>query len=102
MWYIAFPPDLPLFVATVRELRILLDRACRFRCLRLVRREQSSGRRFLAHEGGATAIEHALLACIVALVIVFAAARGLSPATVFERIVDMVERSSNEDSGRQD
>ena len=43
-------------------------------------------RRFCANEGGASVIQHGLLACVFALVIVYAAARGVSPTTIYERV----------------
>jgi Flp pilus assembly pilin Flp len=44
-----------------------------------VGRDRFSISRFFKDEAGAGAIEYGLLACIVALVVVFAAAKGVSP-----------------------
>lgn len=45
------------------------------------------GRRgFWSNESGATVIEHGILSCVVALVIVAAVASGLSPRAMLERI----------------
>jgi len=44
-----------------------------------VGRDRFSIGRFLKDEAGAGVIEYGLLACIVALVVVFAAAKGVSP-----------------------
>ena len=44
-----------------------------------VGRDRFSICRFLKDEAGAGVIEYGLLACIVALVVVFAAAKGVSP-----------------------
>ena len=49
----------------------------------------ASIRRFCANEGGASVIEHGLLACVFALVIVYAAARGVTPTAIYERVAQM-------------
>jgi Flp pilus assembly pilin Flp len=54
-----------------------------------VGRERFFVRRFLRDESGASSIEHALLACIFALVVVYAVASGVSPAAVYEKVAAM-------------
>jgi Flp pilus assembly pilin Flp len=61
-----------------------------------VGRDRISAGRFFRDESGATSIEHALLACIFALVIVYAVATGLSPAAVYGRIASMTGFLSDE------
>jgi Flp pilus assembly pilin Flp len=54
-----------------------------------VERDRISASNFFRNESGATSIEHALLACVFALVIVYAVATGLSPVTIYGRIASM-------------
>jgi Flp pilus assembly pilin Flp len=51
-----------------------------------VGRDRLSAGRLFRNESGATSIEHGLLACIFALVIVYAVASGFSPKTIYGRI----------------
>jgi hypothetical protein len=41
---------------------------------------------FFSDEGGATVIEHAIVTCVLALVVVYAVGSGLSPAEMLCRI----------------
>jgi Flp pilus assembly pilin Flp len=61
-----------------------------------VGRDRFSASHFLRDESGASSIEHALLACIFALVIVYAVASGLSPATIYGRVASMTGFMSGE------
>jgi Flp pilus assembly pilin Flp len=51
-----------------------------------VGRDRFSAGCFGRDESGASSIEHGLLACIFALVIVYAVAIGFTPGTVYDRI----------------
>jgi Flp pilus assembly pilin Flp len=51
-----------------------------------VGRDRFSAGRFGRDESGASSIEHGLLACIFALVIVYAVAIGFTPGAVYDRI----------------
>ena len=52
--------------------------------------------RFCGDHSGASAVEHALLACVVALVIVFAVAKEFSPRN-FVAILQAIAESDEDD-----
>jgi Flp pilus assembly pilin Flp len=64
-----------------------------------MKRGEPLGFCFCKDERGASAIEYGLISCLIALVVVYAAAKGLTPTLVYQWAAVMAKLPGDDDGG---